>query len=536
MENILVRSVKSTFIYWLLFAIVSVYFSMTFDFNKFKNAEGNFAVKVVQSTSFKNLRLGIDLQGGTRLVLRLNTNKVIQGRLSDVGRSTEKLLKAEGVNISSKTLNNEKLLFGFSSREDLEKAGDFIKKNYPDLDRKTIEIENKLELSVSNLNRDKLVELTTEKSIDILRKRLDSFDVRGLTVSRQGADKIVVGLPGVDDLTGIKEVISKAAKLEFKVVRDSAPSKEILLDNYDGILPPGTMIIDSEDKDRVYLVSVFPDVSGNRITGARASNDNFGETVIIFYLDAEGAKDFRTVTKENIGKELGIILDDKLVNNPRIKEEVGKERSGSINGFKRKEAIKLAQLLRSGSLDSSLIIEQENRVGASLGSDSIAQGLWACLLALLVLFFGSIFYYKLAGLLAAIALFYNILVLLLLLAMFKATLTLAGIAGIVLTVGMAIDASILIFERIREELKTGIVGFSRAVEIGFEGATAVILDSNITTFLAGVVLFWYGGVAVKGFAVTLMVGIISTVITGVFFLRSAFYFCTNVLRMEKISL
>lgn len=534
MESVGVRIAKAPFVYWCFAAMLALYFFLGFNFTLFNNSVGNIALRLVKASSFKNLRLGIDLQGGTRLVLRLEDEKVIFGKLAEVGRSFEKMMALDGVIFSSKEVLNDMLKIEFSTKEDMQKAIDFSKKNYSDFEQKAE--ENTLIFSLSSVFKEKTVELATDKAINILRTRLDLFDVRGLTVSRQGLNKIVVGLPGMDDISGIKDVVSRAAKLEFKLIKDEAVSKEILLDNYDGILPAGTMIAEDTKGGHAYLVSIFPDVSGSRVSGARVGNDDFGTVMVIFNLDQEGGQDFRLVTRDNVGSRLGIILDDKVVQAPNIKEEIGKERVGSITGFKRPEALKLAQLLRSGSLESSLVIEQENRVGASLGEDSIAKGLMACLLSLICLLFCSIAYYKFAGFLAVLALLFNVLMLLLLLALFKATLTLAGIAGIVLTVGMAIDASILIFERIKEELGQGLVSFSKAVEIGFSGAVAVIIDSNLTTFVAGLVLFVYGGVAVKGFAVTLMLGIISTVITGVFFLRSAFDFCTNVLRFEKISI
>jgi preprotein translocase subunit SecD len=448
----------------------------------------------------------------------------------------ERYLGSQGINISSKALHNEVLSLSFADVADLDQAFAIIQKEWKtfSLTRKDLEIL----ISLSTSEKNQIIDAATDKAIDILRNRLDALDVRGLNVTKQGSSKLVVGLPGVEDISDIKDAILRAAKLEFKLVHDSAHSEKLLLDRFDGILPSDKMIALEHGEDgRAYLVSIFADISGARITDARQVFDpSTNRPAVTFFLDAEGAKDFREVTRENIGSQLAVIMDGKVIQAPVIQSEIGRERNGQITGSSQKESLRMAQLLRSGSLASALKIEQEVRVGASLGTDSIVKGLTSCLLSLLMLLIFSILYYKTSGVLACLALAYNILILLLMLAFLKATLTLPGIAGIVLTVGMAIDASILIFERIKEELKTGLVNYATAVEAGFSGAMGVILDSNITTFVAGAVLFWYGGASVRGFAVTLMVGIVSTVITGVFFLKSIFDFCTKVLRWEKISI
>ncbi len=530
------RCIKSSFFYWVIAAGLCLYFFISFDLTKFSSSSGDFVNKIINSAKFKNLRLGIDLQGGTRLLLRVDDVKVVENRLTDVGKSLAKMLQRDGLNIQSKGLVSQALMLNFADSADTEKALAFIKKEFKNFD--VFRNDLSLQISLSATEKGKLLDLATEKAVDILKNRLDSLDMRGLLVSRHGQTKVVVQLPGVDDLSDIKDAISRAAKLEFKIVYDTAGSEEALLDKYDGILPSDKMIVvGRDDAHGVYLVSVFPDVTGSRITDARFVYDGQnGQPVVSFSLDAEGARDFREVTRENIGMSLAVIMDDKVVQAPRIQTEIGKERGGQITGVKQEEGLKMAQLLRSGSLDSPLVIEQEVRVGSSLGSDSISQGLAACVFALVMLLFFSVLYYKMSGFLATVALIYNILVLLAMLALLKATLTLPGIAAIVLTVGMAIDASILIFERIKEELRTGLVSFPQAVEAGFDGAITVILDSNITTFLAGLVLFWYGSPAVKGFAASLMIGIVSTIITGVFFLRSMFDFLIKVLDRKSISI
>lgn len=534
METFGVRLAKSTFLYWILFAIFSIYFFTKFDIQKFKNTEGSLLSRVIDSAKFKNLRLGIDLQGGTRLVLKIDEQKVIKGKLADTGRSLEKILKQEQIITLNKSIEKNVLILEFEMDAEASQAYNVAKKDFKNYD--VVQEDKTIKLTLSSSEKANIVDAAAEKASTVLKNRLDGMAVRGLTISRHGNAKLVVQLPGVDDLADIKDAISRAAKLEFKLVYDSASNENKLIDKYDGVLPPDKTIVSEEDGS-AFLVSEFADVSGSRIINARASLDQLNRPAVTFFLDSEGGRDFREVTRENIGKRLAIIMDGKVIQAPQISTEIGKEKSGMITGIKdQKEATRMSQLLKSGSMDASLVIEQESTVGASLGGDSISRGLIACLVALLALFIFSIMYYKLAGLLAAFALVYNILVLLVMMAFLKATLTLSGIFGIVLTVGMAIDASILIYERIREELKSDSISFKEAVETGFSDAMEVILDSNITTFLAGAVLFWYGGPTVKGFAVSLMIGIISTVITGVYFLKSTFDFCIKVLGWKKISI
>lgn len=534
MESFAVRFLKSSFIYWIAAALFSLIYFVGFDYSKFSSSTGPIITRFVESASFKNLRLGIDLQGGTRLILKLEDEKVIDGKLVDAGRNIERILSSNEISLSTKSLNNGILSLIFEKDNDADKALSIIKK---ELKRFTITQDNlTIAISFSSSEKISILEGATDKAIDILRNRLDSLDVRGLSVTKQGSSKIVVTLPGKEDISDIKETIARAAKLEFKLVYESAHSEEMLLDKYDGVLPSDKMIITDQKGHKAYLVSIFADVAGARVTNARQTHDQYSRPEVSFDLDAEGGKDFCEVTRENIGMQLAVIIDNKVISAPNIQSEIGRERNGRITGVSSTEGIKLAKLLRSGSLDSGLKIESEIRVGASLGTDSIVKGLTSCLLALFLLLIFSIIYYKTSGLLACLALVYNILILLLMLAFLNTTLTLPGIAAIVLTVGMAIDASVLIFERIKEELSSGLISYHAAVEEGFNGAISIILDSNITTFIAGLVLFFYGGASVKGFAVSLMVGIISTLITGVFFLRSAFDFCKNVLKLDKISI
>jgi preprotein translocase subunit SecD len=527
---------KTRFFLWIAAAIVSSYLLFSFNYNEFKNSEKSFVSRVYQSIGMPGLNLGIDLQGGTRFVLRVDIDKAVEIKLAESGKLIEKSLKKAKTPLpTSRSLSKGSLGLAFSNVAVAGSAVDIIKKRFPEFGCKRN--EEKVSITLSAAESAKIKSNSVEQAVQVLRTRLDTIAVKGLSVSRHGDSGVVVMLPGVDDVDDIKQTIMRAARLEFKIVDKSAGSKEALLDQYDGMLPPDRMMVpgkDSDDEDGTwYSVSIFPDITGERIQDARFDYDGHGAPAIHFTMDSEGAREFRELTRSNIKRNLAIIMDERVVSAPTIQSEIG--RDGNITGVSQEEAVRTSALLRSGSLSAPLKMEQESRVGATMGQDSIRQGLFACLVSLLLIFVFSIFYYGFAGLLAFFALAYNLLLTLLFLSYFKATLTLPGIAGMVLTIGMAIDSSILIYERIREELASG-SAYKKAIHNGFNGAMKVILDSNITTFISGAVLFWYGGPAVRGFAVTLMLGVISTILAGVYFLKSTFDFVIDNTRIEKINL
>lgn len=533
------KLMKSSFLFWIVGAVVASFIFISFDYKAFQNSDNPLALRLLDSFSFKNLQLGIDLRGGTRLVLRVDIDQAIENKLLESGKSVETFLKKSAkINTSSKSLTNKTLNLDFASADSSYNAYLIAKEQFPELEIK--QSQEQLNIKLNHSEESRIKSDAVEKAIHVLNTRLDTVSVKGLSTSRHGDHNIVVQLPGVSDLADIKDMIMRAARLEFKTVFETG-SRDSILNRYDGVVPADKILVSSkaahEESAQWYLVPMFPDVTGSHIKDARPGYDDnggrMGGRTIQFSFDSEGARDFREVTRASIGKQLAIIMDGKVISAPVIQSEIGAE--GRITGVSDKEAIRVSQLLRSGALDAPLKIIQESNVGASLGKDSISQGLTSCLLALLMLLIFSIAYYKLSGVLAMTALLYNLLMLMIMLAFFGATLTLPGIAGMILTVGMAIDSSILIFEKIKEELVNH-ASYRQAIDSGFDGAMVVILDSNITTFLAGIVLFWYGGPAVRGFAVTLMLGVVSTVIAGVFFLRSFFNFLLDFVGMKKISM
>ncbi len=523
---------------WVPLALIGSYFLFSFDSKKIREQGWSFRT-VMQSISMPRIKLGIDLQGGTYLVLGVEVEKAVENRLVIESKSLDQLFDTKGLKTrpSKKEIKNLAVVLSFDNEESAKIAYNFMRREVPTL-KSTLK-ENEVHSFLTPVEEQRIRTGSVEQGVSVLNNRLNSFGVSGLIVQRHGERQIVVQLPGVDDPERVRSIITKTAHLEFKIVEKTASKKEDLLDDFDYELPPDKMIISSsakrgqdEEGGTWYLVSTLPDLTGDHIVDSRMTYDDFGRIKVSFQLDTTGAREFKELTGNNIGRQLGIVIDNVMYSAPRVQGAIGAR--GEISGINSiEEAQDLALVLRSGSLLAPLKFEQESRVGASLGQDSVRRGALSCLVGLLLLFIFAILYYRLPGFFAMLGLFYNLFLILLFLSYFEATLTLPGIAGMVLTIGMAVDASILIYERIREELVGGST-IHKAINDGFGGATVIILDSNITTFLTALVLFKFGGPAIKGFAVTLMAGIIATILSGIFFLRSLFEFSFTVTKGKLI--
>lgn len=486
----------------------------------------------------QKIRLGIDLVGGTYLTLQVDTQKAIQSDLLSKLQVVDSILKSERIKTPvTKELVEEKLVMRFSDITSAQQAITLLKKEWTD---------------VSFLSHDMLVTIVhakgvaerikddaVQRNVEVLRTRLDQFSVSEIPISRQGADRIIVEIPDVSNREKAKEMIGKTAELDFRIVYKITETENDMLFELEGDIPYDREILQGDRKSGPglwYLVEKYPQVSGRMLKSARPGlgGQTGGEPVVQFEFDAEGSGKFYDITSKNHGKQLAIVLDGEVISAPRINEAI--RGVGSITGgFKPEEARTLALLLRSGSFVAPVTFVEERQIGPSLGYAAIQSGVWSCVIGLILLFFFSLFFYKFSGLLAFSALLYNLILLLAGLSWMQATLTLPGIAGIILTIGMAIDASILIFEQIRDEIRIGIAP-RVALKKGFSDAMTVILDANITTFLVGIVLYNVGSGPLQGFAVTLMIGIIATLIASLMFLRSAFALWAKNSGLQKLSI
>jgi preprotein translocase subunit SecD len=379
-----------------------------------------------------------------------------------------------------------------------------------------------------------------DQSLETIRNRIDQFGVSEPVIQRQGQTGILIQLPGIQDPQRAKEIIGKTALLEFKLVDDNA--------NFDDAIkngpPPGREVLyghagkglgGAADK-QAYVLESRALMTGEYIQDAkvRPAQQMEGASVELI-LNASGARQFEQITSSNVKRRLAIVLDGRVYSAPVIQERIGGGRASITGSFDIKEARDLSIVLRAGALPAPVEIAEERTVGPSLGSDSIRQGVMSFVVGITLVIAFMIFYYKGAGVLADVALVFHILFLLAILAALQAVLTLPGIAGIVLIAGMAVDANVLINERIREELRAGRAPRS-AVQAGFEHALPAIIDTNVTTFLSGVILFQFGTGPIKGFAVTLCIGILTTVITAVYMTRVYYDYRVSVGKLARISI
>lgn len=498
----------------------------------------------------QKIRFGIDLVGGTYITLEVQAHKAIEVQLIELMERLKKQFKAAQlpkplsaeVKAVFKAKETEKpdsyqILFSCENAAAAQSIVHFIKEDYRDMQVTSDGSEVKVrytEAEEKRIKRD-----AVERDIEVIRTRIDKIGVSETPIARQGERNIVIELPDVSDPQQAKAMIGKAAVLEFKLVERMGHTQEDVLYEYDGELPSELEIVPGKAEQGVvseyYAVPRYTELTGKLLDNAKAGIDNESrEWVVNFRWNREGGDKFYELTNKNHNRHLAVILDGVVITAPRISSSIRSE--GKISGnFTPESAKELALLLKSGSFVAPITFEEERQVGPSLGAESIHNGLLSCAVGLLLIFFFALFYYKLAGLFAFVALLFNLLIILFGLVRIGATLTLPGIAGMVLTIGMAIDASILIYERIREELAKG-TSLKSAVDIGFSNAQWVIIDGNMTTFIVGVVLYLFGTGPIQGFAVTMMLGIVATLITGLFFLRSIFTFILNNLNVQKISI
>ncbi len=461
----------------------------------------------------KKVNLGLDLQGGSYLLLEINSDSLIKEKIQSKVIPIKKLLKDNNLEYSDFTINDKSLnlqikdlekfeILFFSEKENLINPYINTYRSF-ELDYKKLG-NNYIEISFSKFGLLVINNSALKQSIEIVRRRIDDVGTKEPTILQRGEKRILVELPGLKDPERIKKLLGKTAKLNFRLVSDN--------------LDFGVDELTSETGE-ILKVSKRIVMSGENLIDAQPSIQNQrNEPTVSFTLDRLGAQKFGRATTDNVGKRLAIVLDGKVISAPNINEPITSG-NGMISGnFTFQEATDLSLLLRSGALPTPLNIVEERTVGPDLGEDSIRSGLTSLIVGFILVIFFMLYKYKLFGLVANTALIANLLMLIGILTILEATLTLPGIAGIILTVGMAVDANVLIFERIKEELKTE-KSIIHAFDTGYSKAKITVLDANITTLIAAVILFAFGSGPVKGFAITLGIGIITTLFTAYFLAR-----------------
>jgi preprotein translocase subunit SecD len=492
----------------------------------------------------ERIRLGLDLQGGVHLVLEVEAKKAVESHLERVVEDLKhdfRKNKLRYADIKRKGIEGVELIL--MRGEDQKTLEDLIKNNHPDFKIEAGVAGEKgtgFNLVMSAQATNHLIKLASEQALETIRNRVDQFGVAEPDIRPQPNQRMLIQLPGVKDPKRAIDLIGKTALLEFKLLDEENSVDEALKGN----VPPGSEILYQSALDRKtgrkvnapYLLKKRAPITGESITDARVQLDSqFGEPYVSLSFDARGARTFERITGENVGKRLAIVLDNTVYSAPVIQDKISGGKAQITGHFTMDEAKDLAIVLRAGALPAPVKILEERTVGPSLGKDSIDQGFKSMIIGSIIVLILVVFYYRLSGIIADLALLLNIPIIMGGLALFGATLTLPGIAGLILTIGMSVDANVLVYERIREELRLGKPARA-AMEAGFARALVTILDSNITTAIAALVLWQFGTGPVRGFAVTLIIGLVSNVITAVFMARMAFDYLYVVKKWKKISI
>ena len=502
--------------------LIIIYLIISFLFLSFST---NFINNKDQFFLSKKINLGLDLQGGSYLLLEVDSQPLIKQNLQIKLINLRKLLKEQKIKYQNLKLDGQSIKFKIS--EENLKIFEELFLNKDNLINTFYNKYNSYEMNYSikdnfvliNYSKYGVIEVKTSavnQSLEIVRRRIDEIGTNEPTIVKRGNDRILVELPGLDDPNRIKNLLGKTANLSFRIVSESDDAF-------------GSEQLFFEDGKSQLNVNKRVVMSGDNLTTAQPKFDSRNnETIVTFTLDRVGAKRFGRVTTNNVGKRLAIILDNKIISAPQIREPIIGG-NGQISGnFTFQSATDLALLLRSGALPAPLNIIEERTVGPDLGEDSIKAGAISLVIGFLLVILFMFYKYKFLGLIANVSLIVNLTLLMGILTVLEATLTLPGIAGIILTVGMAVDANVLIFERIKEEMKTEKSNI-HAFAMGYKRAQTAVLDANITTLISAIILFFLGSGPVKGFAVTLGIGIVTTLFSAYFFARhlSSFYVMKN---------
>ncbi|HIC30242.1 MAG TPA: protein translocase subunit SecD [Rhodospirillales bacterium] len=462
----------------------------------------------------QHISLGLDLQGGSHLLLEVDSKTVIREYLDSMVDAARIELRRDKIRYQGLGISGNGIQVTIKDEEKVDEARKLLRA----LERDAVLDEDDGRI-VMTLNERMIRDRKTaavQQSIEIVRRRVDETGTREPTIQQQGDDRILVQLPGIDDPERIKRLLGKTAKMSFHLV-DQRNSVESAMA---GRIPPGSWLLPSEGEDgRMYLIRKRVMVSGDTLIDAQPSTDSrTNEPVVTFRFDTAGAKRFGSATSKNVGKLFAIVLDRKVISAPVIREPI-LGGSGQISGsFSFQSAQDLALLLRAGALPAPLTILEERSVGPGLGADSIAAGKIASIIGIILVVVFMVAAYGLFGFMADIALIVNMVLILGALSFLQATLTLPGIAGIVLTIGMAVDANVLVFERIREEVRSGRTPIS-SIDAGYSRAFTTIIDANLTTLIAALLLYAFGSGPVRGFAVTLSIGIITSMFTAIMLTR-----------------
>ena len=514
----------------LLFALPNGFYTRVEAYNDAQKAIDLGGVAGQEAASWPSflpsslVNLGLDLRGGAHLLAEVQVDDVYKARMKAIWPELRDILREERATIGTIRLQDgpaDRLTVKISEPDGMaravERAGELAKPiaSLNAVGSKDLVVSSQddiLTIQLSAAEKAASDERTLRQALEIIRRRIDEVGTREPTIQRQGSNRILIQVPGIGSAEELKDLIGTTAQLTFQPVLNVVSDAETNAGFGNELLPS------LDEAGKFYILEARPVVTGEDLVAAQPSFDQNGRPAVTFRFNPSGARRFGDFTAENIGSPFAIVLDSEVISAPVIQSHIPGG-SGIITGnFSIEESTNLAVLLRAGALPATLEFLEERTIGPELGADSIEAGKIACLVAFGAVLIFMLLSYGLFGLFANIALIINIGLIFGFLSAIGATLTLPGIAGIVLTIGMAVDANVLIFERIREELKTA-KGPARAIELGYERALSAILDANITTFITAVILFAMGSGPVRGFSITLGIGILTSVFTAIFVTR-----------------
>ena len=475
------------------------------------------------------INLGLDLQGGSYLLLEVQLDVLYKEELDNFADSIRLISRDKATKIKNIVMEENELIVSFFDNNKIKEIRDSFFQMYRGV---SLQIQNnKLNINLNDEYKKLIQDSAIKQSLEIVRKRIDESGTKEPLIQRSGKKRILLQLPGVKDPERIKDLLGKTAKLTFHIVDDENTSA--LQNNF---APFGKIIVsDMYDENIKYLLDKKSSVGGENLVDAKGSFDQTEGHAVSFRFDTEGAQKFGKVTTNNIGKRMAVLLDGVVITAPRINSAITGG-SGIITGnFNAQEAADLAVLLRAGALPAPLEIVEERSVGAGLGADSIAAGQIAAVIGMVLVCVFMILIYGVFGALANVSLIVNLFIIISLLGTIGATLTLPGIAGIVLTIGMAVDANVLIFERIKEESLKQTKVF-HIVKNGFDKAMSTILDANITTLIAAVLLFAFGSGPIRGFSITLSLGVIASMFTALMLTNFLVYIYLSIANKKELKL
>ncbi len=493
----------------------------------------------------KKINLGLDLQGGMHLVLEVDIDKAVESTIDNITEELRALVRKKRIgNVALDKIETIQISIQVTGDDNIKKLEALLDEEFANLRMASRESDNgalSMILDLPDNEVERIKKMAAAQALETIRNRIDQFGVSEPDIRRQGEKRILIQLPGVKETKRAKKLIGRTALLEFKLLDEANDPAEA---ERTQTTPLGSELLYQTREDpetrRVtktpYLVKKRSLLTGAYLTDARVDIDSqYNEPYVSIKFDQKGARIFERITEENVKKRLAIILDEKVYSAPVIQERIPGGEARITGNFTDSEARDLAIVLRAGALPAPVNILEERTVGPSLGEDSIRKGLNSIYVGGILVLLFMIIYYKLSGVIADMALLMNILLIAAGLAGFQATLTLPGIAGIILTIGMAVDANVLIFERIREEMNLGKTPHA-SVKAGYDRATLTILDANVTTLIAALVLFQFGTGPIKGFAVTLSLGVLASLFTALVVTRLVFNYLLINRRMKALSI